>query len=411
MLFAFMTQSFVWADVSNTEAGSLAAPLSDDSINLVPERGEILEKSSSVQHHAEQSLSREEIVSAFMQTAFSSTVWMPNEAQKKEAGFLPSLFGHSAAKYWAGLIKKDAPWAVPFMGRMGRSLPDEEVIHKWGGEITIGFDWPPYGARCAAVLDGQYCLSRYTKVGSEAQWLNGDSLYPVLEDQIALLIPMLQQSTGRTVRFVSNASIDEKTASYARIRILWTGVGNQKNYFKRYYNPCGENCSVTAAGWLGKAEEYFWGAVPFTPTARAQVDGYILPENNNRIGLAVCKINRDIGPDLIKALVTECLARSLGLPGMLATSRAVLGRWNAAHEAHSKLVAVDGKSAVRTPGLRMPPFPTHLTKAEDLMLTFSEIDLKIISLLYCDDVKPGMSKREVEMVLMDETKCVLEWRR
>jgi hypothetical protein len=401
MLFAFMTQSFVWADVSNTEAGSLAAPLSDDSINLVPERGEILEKSSSVQHHAEQSLSREEIVSAFLQTAFSPTVWMPNEAQKKEAGFFSFLFGHSEANYWLSLIKDEVPWISPFVGRMGRDLPEVNAIHKWPGEITIGFDIPPYGAQCEKVLAEQFCLNKYTYAGSVEQ-MQKDGMYPIVEQQVVSLIPELKKLTNRSVRFIPNNTSQEKTSEHARIRIVWMRGNRQKNYFKSFYPICNIGCSVSSAGWFGKIHEYLWGGVPFTPESRAQVDGYILPYSNNHIGLSVCRINPYVGVEMVKALVTECLIRSLGLPGMLDDPDMVLGRWNKDHEAHSKKIGLDD-DAYLSPEVRyFSPdlFPHEITKKQNLLVSLSRRDKEMVSLLYCDDIVSGMTQKQVRQIIL-----------
>lgn len=356
------------------------------------------------QGEASPSLSREEIASDFLRAAFSSTVWMPNVAQEQEASFFPSLFGHSAAKYWLGLVKEDAPWAAPFVGRLGNALPDTEVIHKWPDEITIGFDWPPYGESCEDVPADQYCLNRYTRSDSVAQWQADYVSHPALEKHIKSLIPALQVLTNRPVRFVKNNSLDEKTADYAKIRILLTSGSNQRNFFKSYYNPCGEGCSVSDAGWLRKVEEYFWGAVPFTPQARAQLDGYILPHRNNDIGLAVCRINRYVGDALIKALVTECLIRSLGFPSMLESPKTVLGRWNKAHESHSKLIGIDN-NAYLSPEIRYfssQSFPSELTDEKSLNFTFSKRDKDLIRLLYCDKIKSGMTRERARKVIFSK---------
>ncbi|HEX2753485.1 MAG TPA: hypothetical protein VHP34_10375, partial [Alphaproteobacteria bacterium] len=331
-------------------------------------------------------------ISDFIEAAFSDVVWEQSEYQERHAGLFPKLFGHSEANYWLGLIEDETPWIAPFVGRMGEDLPKKNVIHKWSGDISIGFDTPPYGEKCVAQTAEKYCVNRYSYTGAGNEF-TGDPMYVTLEKQIASLIPDLEEATGRRVRFIPNNTAEEKSAQHAKIRILWMRGNAQKNYFKSYYRACNsESCSVSAAAWFSKIREYLWGALPFTPDARSQVDGYILPYSNDSIGMSFCNINPLVGVDLVKSLVTECIVRSLGFPGIVDDEKAVLGRWNKKYDQYSRVAGVD-KDGYLPRGDRyfsVNKFPKDLAGEGGLMLSLTRRDKELVRMLYCDAIKSGM---------------------
>lgn len=350
--------------------------------------------------------SQKDITQDFLQAAFTSKMWKQTEYQEKHAGWWPSLFGHSEANYWLSLIEDETPWIAPFVARMGKDLPKDNVIHKWKGDISIGFDIPPYGKKCEKVAAGRHCVNWYSYAGGDDGVFDGD-MYKTLEAQVLSLIPDMEVATKRRVTFIRNDTAEEKSRKHAKIRIVWMRGNAQKNYFKSFYPACNsDSCSVSSAGWYAKIREYLWGAVPFTPDARAQLDGYLLPYGDNNIGLAICRINPLVGADLVKSLVTECLIRSLGFTGLLEEADSALGRWNKAHEPHSMRVGID-EGAYLPRGHRYfstQPFPHELTNKDNLKLSLSEKDRRLVRLLYCDDIQSGMTPEDVRKVLQ-EKKC------
>jgi hypothetical protein len=64
--------------------------------------------------------------------------------------------------------------------------------------------------------------------------------------------------------------------------------------------------------------------VPFASNDR-RLDGFILPEVDNSIGLSVCKLETTLDDQSLRSLLTTCLVRSLGLTGTSRLHASVLG--------------------------------------------------------------------------------------
>lgn len=59
------------------------------------------------------------------------------------------------------------------------------------------------------------------------------------------------------------------------------------------------------------------GMVEFTHQKPYKVEGYLLPNPDNTIGLAACYVQMNSNEPLMQSYVDECLIRSLGLPGFI----------------------------------------------------------------------------------------------
>lgn len=347
---------------------------------------------------------RGQIIEDFLSVAFSESMWNQEmdraDYERQLEEFLenyPDLNDASIKKKYEG-FKITRPWAADYI-YYPHGWPKRGVLSKWENEISIGIDWPPYGR--SADIEG---------AGGNSPYSEGlQSSYPVIQDQIAKLIPDIKAATGLPVRFVMPGDPEDKTERFARIRIVPVRHTELNNAFKtlRYtgykkgpYDP-----------WsFRENENHLWGGVSFTPSSRTQVDGYILPNSDNSIGLSVCKIAPYVGEDFIRALITECLARALGLPDLSVQSKGgVLGAWNDINAKYSKVPFMDGNEAAVFYERKMqetgkkPEFtiPENIKTFHE----FSAYDEYMIALLYCKEVRSGMDKAGLVRVLA-EGRCL-----
>ncbi|MCU7840772.1 MAG: DUF2927 domain-containing protein [Candidatus Thiodiazotropha sp. (ex Troendleina suluensis)] len=127
-------------------------------------------------------------------------------------------------------------------------------------------------------------------------------------------------------------------------------------------------------------EPTFKNGVLFETSDIVDMFAYNLPNAKNNIGMTICKINMELDAQISRVLVEECIFRSLGLPGFL----------NKHHD--KKISSIFALDRVNT----SPSYYKGLP---------SEYDYRLISLLYCDAVKPGMNQVEVREVLMKNREC------
>jgi hypothetical protein len=335
-----------------------------------------------------------DVVRDFLTIAFSNTLWNEDEARidtsdNRLLHLLLRNFHDSPDRGWAqGLFSAfqfsdQEPWIRQYYKRNIRDFPRHGVINKWSGDITIGVSWPYTGSQVSP---------------SNEAMVHEENARTVIKEQVLRLAPELSELTGRSVRFIDPGDPADSSNKFARIRIVLIRQTEQQNFFKTWRTH-GAYAASFSHGSISEGQYALWGGVPFTPLARAQVDGYILPNSANDIGLAVCKIWPVVGDELMKALVTECLARVVGLPEMLQSQfGGILGHWNSAHDPHSLLVALDGKKAVKWgnsdvgPDTAMGAFPKNATDPARLYQEFTPYDRLMISLLYCSNIRSGMDK-------------------
>ena len=345
-----------------------------------------------------------EIVADFLNSAFSETLWNEDDSTVYAAllnGLItryPELEQEDVqGRYKSENIKH--PWFAEHLYH-SKGWPRQNVINKWSNEITIGIDWPAYGLRAKVEQDQP---SRYSEGLEE--------YYPVIEEQILALVPIINEVTGLPVRYISPEDPKDKTEKYARIRIVPIRHTNLKNNFKTlrwtYLDP-----SPYSPTFRKSYESELWDAVPFTPGYRSQVDGYILPNPDNTINMAVCKIVPFLDKKLVQALVSECLVRALGIPDVSnLVDHALLGHWNKANDKYSKLPSLDGrKESVKyedgSRSIAQNSEQTAQTNNEYVQVqVVTPFDRFMLSLLYCETIKPGMDKYDVIEALAKNKMC------
>lgn len=338
------------------------------------------------------------------------------EAFNKISSVLP-LF--SSVSNHEEYFKKSYPWLYEYLYRE-IGTPRVNVINKWTNPVRISIGYPnglkPYdwqegdGLSCsegACVLKGTYI----NEPSVEEQWVNNYNnpesqknryrdnkfVQNIIVPEIEKNIPLLRQATGLDMKYVP--AHQDNADDVAEIRII---IANSDSNRQPWLTPFKEGRMLMhdpdVKGRLGNVDEYkidgrdyiyfreqvesaLSTAVYFTPYSYQQVDGYILPNADNSIGMAFCYLNKDLNEDIIKRLLQECLVRSLGLTNAYGFDKGVLSLWNDSFFQ-----------------------PKHLRQYHDSQAVtgVSDFDLRMLGILYRKDIEPGMSVYDVQRLFNKE---------
>lgn len=302
----------------------------------------------------------------FRRTAFTPAKW--NNDDRRECS---DTTGGTAPAYVGGNAGDEGSWWRPFMipGDKGWPLPCR--LHRWEGkEISIGIDWPPQ-PRTREYPGERPPVSVFSQSLFQSWYL--------IEQQVRALIPTIQKMTGKKVTFVPPGDPREYTHEFARIRIVPVRTVGFKTTRRDAHAP-------PAGDWNILDNEYqFWGGVPFSEDMDYQPDGYLLPFHNGSLGMAVCKIYPGYPEGVVKAMISECLMRSLGLPGVsgMKETTSVLTDWNA-------------------------NFRQNLDPDLSAYHKYLKYDRLLMKLLYCPALKSGMTADEAtEALSKNKFDCVI----
>lgn len=344
---------------------------------------------------------RDGLMRQFLRVAFPAYTLFDDPSSNNL--YLPS---EDRQKTLAGWEKRMPPWILEFALRK-RGTPKFDAISRWPRDITVGVGFPPPNR----VTDEERRLLEKIKPVFSAMHQN------------------VEAATGRSFQLLSPS---EETASvYAKIRIvpLAAGYFSSSNRFKAFrragvgFIPAvidsGEESTPEYKDQMPMIEGHMWDAVRFTPRARAQVDGYFVTDKDNNIEFAVCYLWPQHKDGLLQTLIAECMLRAMGLPEMAAMSkRSLLGRWNAAHDAHSKLPILDGWKDIKSDAALyddafvaeaegrigeaikiknvIEGFPYDAVADEELpSISMTDLDKAMLRILYCPYLKSGLGRYEV----------------
>ena len=247
------------------------------------------------------------------------------------------------------------------------------------------------------------------------------AFFETVKEALPFLAAM-KEHTGRNVKLL--APNEESADAFAKIRIIPLDHFPIQNKFKRIFqgrqplpfpvNRGEEKSDLNAFDKIDTLEQFFTDAIRFTPRTRAQVDGYYLTNKDNEIELAVCYVWMGHSDQVKRALIKECVLRSMGMPEQtIFYQRSSLSPWNKAYDPYSLLPVLDPERAkpdarimidsARVEGsdvLKSPHydeiFPAKLDNKSDLpteMLT--DFERVMLRLLYCKDLSAGLSRYEV----------------
>lgn len=290
-------------------------------------------------------------ISDLMRFAFSDAIWNEDAYSPDGNGFseiIQSYLNRQSSLQKIQNISKSLserhPWFAPYFDTTN-PYPARSVINRWNGAITIGYGWPRYNPTITRPLS----LQEDAKTSAE-----GGRLYPLVEATVQGIVPAIEQSTGSEVTFIKHSDTRETSKRHARIRIV---------PLKKWPPRTAANGLVS--GWTPyEQEKYLWGAVLLQTAYPEEMDAYIIPDRDNNLSFAVCKIRADLPSPVFAGRVKECVVRALGLPGY-------------------------GDSEL---------FPHQIA-------SIGPREQALIRLLYCKGVKPGMSKFDTFQSLVFRRRC------
>ena len=217
----------------------------------------------------------------------------------------------------------------------------------------------------------------------------------MVEGEVRSMAPVLSEMTGLAISFMDSGQ--ETAAQIANMRIIVTthdGFTVKTPFFKKGRSQTMRSGSRQQGkkghDFRDHLEHYSLPtAVHFTPYSEKQVDGYFLPNADNTIGMSFCFIWQGHPPEMLKALVRECMLRSMGLPDAAALeSKGYLDLWN---------------DPQKYPHRQKHPQVEMLTVGEyTIPKHLSEYDRYFLRLLYNPALKPGMGPIEVYRELMGQ---------
>ncbi len=282
-------------------------------------------------------------------------------------------------------------------------FPKHNVLNKWTHDITIGIGWPAYQ------INQTYDLSALPPPTFTPEEIKENTL---IQQQVEKLIPDLEKLTGLRVRFISPNDKAERTEHFARIRIVPSRIGVMStpdglrwtNFKKVRYNG---GLTFTSMWSFKPYLRKLPGAVSFTPYATAEVDGYLLPDPDNSMGMAVCNVNTYLSEGLTRSMVTECLARAIGIPeAVKSRNDVVLGKWNLAYAKLAENFATHQKrNSTKNLSYLEPAQLEEYNKKVTAYDKFQPYDRAMISLLYCRNLKPQMDKFQAIEGLLGSDTC------
>lgn len=268
------------------------------------------------------------------------------------------------------------PWLYEYLYRK-QGAPRFYAINKWTKPIKVVFGFPndlkPYADYKG--VETQSNLYSFFRTSQKPE------VYKFAETVVQPFLKTVEDLTGLPATYIAQEDKDD----LGNLRIVFTnGTPMWETPFKltssgimvRPHTP-----NVLFRGFLER--QYMNTAVHFTPGALQQVDGYIIPNADNSIGMTFCYIWEGHSEALMKALIQECMLRSLGLPGETPSKKSsgLLGYWN---KGEKKGVADEAQ--------------------QDISVPITKLERDVIRFLYSDKVKTGMTAMDIYWTFMAKNK-------
>lgn len=339
--------------------------------------------------------SRFDLIRDFLNIAFSKTLWNENTGEyfsKSFEYYVRQLAEKPTDKDRAMLVDSDFPhpeWVRAQYAAMDGNYPKFGVINKWNKtEIDVALGWP-----------------RSYSSDTESK----SPLVGVIADQVQHLAPQIKRVTQIEINFLQPNDPKENGKDYARIRIVFSPMYD--NFFKTLPGLSASRFSLGGGKDKASETDLYWGAVTFTPYSRSNVDGYFLPDAENNIDLAVCRVSPFLPEDILKAVTSECLLRALGLSDISKVNQdSLLGNWNREYDAFSKIAAFDRDVQEKIENFEsFKPLENldfkHLEKDYSAYEDFSQYELRLLKMLYCPGIESGMDKYQVIRTLFLNANC------
>tara|TARA_R110002124_G_scaffold253690_6_gene419152 strand:+ start:160 stop:1437 length:1278 start_codon:yes stop_codon:yes gene_type:complete len=355
-----------------------------------------------------------DLAADFLRTAYPRHLWI-NVSPFRHVRSGSKIF--VPGKEEINVSFKSIPWALEYIQRT-EGRPRFDGLSKWKQqEIGIAYRWPP--------VEDKYL----NDIDEKSYEIYQDIIIPhinKIKDDIAAAVGIPLKVMERN---------DETVEHYGDIRFILIDGMTHRNHFKAV--PSEFPGFIHFGFSIGEFQEHLSDAIRFTAMARAQVEGYFLTDKDNNIGLAVCILNTQLPRDLLESLTTECLVRAMGLPEMADLHQdSVLGHWNKIYDPYSERYLLDGPTthkdvstgsnpdgSIPLPRREQVPLPQEInitqypTDGEERIIqslfpgrNFSlrptAYDLNMLKILYCPELKAGMTQYQVQDALLSgETSC------
>lgn len=319
---------------------------------------------------------REQLLYDFGQIAFSSFI-QPNLFPERGLFNPFSNINGGKTDFNPYLFKKEYPWLYEYIFR-DLGTPKYFALNKWQSPIRISLGYPN-DLNPLRELKGKPVLStrKYPRLTNDGEpmhemFLSGPSLEEIpfriraeVSKSVLDVLPVLKEITNLPVAFIPPEQ--ETLSNRGNLRIvLFHDVSEWETTFKKGNKVSYIQGLATGYDFRNDIEgEMLTTGVHFTPNMNRQVDGFFLADKSNEIELSICYLWDGHEPQLLSALVSECLLRSLGLPdASYRATNSMLNGW------------LQGKS-------NKPP------------AKISDYDKFIAKLLYDPRLKAGLSPSEL----------------
>ncbi len=375
--------------------------------------------------------SKEDIIEDFLRVAFSDIPWNADAGEIDRKKIYDSFVTGSSymhdkeSKRVKQLNSKPIEnWLKEHIHYIGKGLLyKRNVINKWDSDkITIGFGTPYAANLHVAKNNPKYIKTLHDTF--ERNMKNGGEKR--IEDIFSLIrksIPMLSKAIGKPIELIHPRDVWDNTSEFARIRIIPTEHFSYRSWLKSGHEPLPD-----------LYEERFLNGILFQSYTRRYFDGYLLPVSSHELDIAICKINPRLDSVFYDAILSECLVRSLGLPGISNFNASVLSHWHSdtekllnyspwfkigdrfvdprnsddAIEKKIEWLKNQGKNDAAEKAKQIHNNTKYRNLNERLVQSFHNVipyDLFMLRLLYCPEIKPGMSKEVVGDILRNNNSC------
>lgn len=252
------------------------------------------------------------------------------------------------------------PWLYEYIYR-DLGSPRMLSLNKWKRSVKVSVGYP---FELNAQQSGVNEFLDYEEVDMQQKQ------EVLVEDEVKKLAPILRDLTDLPVDYIPHKS--ETIQNFANLRVIFTDASRFETAFKKggvsWAKAYARNIGPPARYFRMEIEPLLTTSVKFTSRQKDQVDGYFLTNANNEIEYSFCFLSDRHEQSLLRALVKECVLRSMGLPENTSRQKkALLSAWTSV-----------GK-----------PYPS-----------FTDFDRYMLWILYNPRLKPGMSRIEATRKLL-----------
>lgn len=292
--------------------------------------------------------------------------------------------------------RKDLPlWLYKYSVRAD-GLPNPIGLHKWAKPILVSARLP-YDLGPDSPMPPGYKMSDIAVPYSAPDEQTEKNIGKIISE----IAPELEPLIGLPIDYIDP---DEKGADEkANIRIVYVdNLKYWKTVFKSNHHVVERAKVNNKVAFKPEMEDSIDTRYEFTPRLNNQVEGYIIADPANQIDFSYCYVWKYHHPALFKALVLECLLRSLGFPNTINSNSKLLGAWNG--EVANPLSEKRDTNA--GPLYKLNPEETEQIAAANfyhnkIPAGISAYEKLLIRLLYDKALKSGAYHREVWRTLSD----------